>query len=164
MRRRTFLRNSASVASVTVIAGCSALGGSNYTFENAGDDAWETWGFEPQGSRFLAGGRFSLEPGEWTSQGFSSAINIRLSYGFEMSSDTGVEFFVIEADEMEAFENRNDPDIRFSDQIQGNANAYASTDVVTREYSVVLDNTQFGEMGEGSGTASGLLELEGEPL
>jgi hypothetical protein len=162
MDRRAFLRTSASVGSISSMAGCSALSGSSYTFENAGDDAWETWDFQPQGGRFVAGGRFSLEPGEWTSQGFSSAINILLTYDFEITAGNGVELFVVEADEMENFEERNDPDFRFTDQLDGIGRA--ATEVTTREYSIVLDNTQFGDKETGENTSTGTLRLEGEPL
>ena len=164
MDRRTFLRSSASVASVSAIAGCSALssGSSDYTFENAGDDAWETWDFQTQGGRFVAGGRFRLEPGEWTSQGFSSAINIRLTYDFNITGGNGVDFYIIDGDEMEDFEERDDPNFDFSDQIEGIG--AASTDVTSPEYAVILDNTQFGEMGTGENTSSGTLRLEGQPL
>jgi hypothetical protein len=162
MDRRAFLRNSAFVGSITTMGGCSALTGSSYTFENAGNDAWETWGFQPQGGRFVAGGQFSLEPGEWTSRGFSSAINILLAYDFEITAGNGVEFFVVEADEMENFEQRSDPDFRFTDRLEGIGRA--ATEVTTREYAIVLDNTQFGDMGTGESTSAGTLRIEGEPL
>lgn len=164
MRRRAFLRNTASVASVTAIAGCSALGGSSdYKFEDASEEGWETWDFRPQGARYVAGGRFSLEPGQWAFRGYySSAININLTYDFEITSGNGVEFYIIEEDEGEAFVNQNDPDLRFADQLEGIGSA--STRVTTREYGFIVDNTEFGDMGTGGNASSGTLRLEAEPL
>lgn len=164
MNRREFLRDSISVASVSALAGCSVLSGSpDYKFEDASEDAWETWTFQPQGLRYVAGGRFSLEPGEWAFRGYySSTINLNLTYDFDITSGNGVEFFIIERDEGEAFANRNNPDLRFADQLEGIGSA--ATRVTTREYGFIIDNTQFGDMGSDGSTSSGTLRLEGEPL
>lgn len=162
MDRRTFLRSSASVASVSAIAGCSALGGSSdYTFEFAAEEAWDGFDFQSQGAGFVAGGRFSLEPGQWTAQGFTSANIIRLGYDFNIMSGNGVEFIIVSRDEFEEFENRNDAEIRFSDSLEGRG--AANTTVEAREFRVILDNTEYGDMGTGGNTSSGTLQLEAQP-
>lgn len=166
MKRRNFVRRlgeSVSVASATAIAGCSTVL-NTYKFEYVEDKAWNKWLFRSTGDGFVAGGGFRLFPGEYTYKSYSFEQNLSVNFDFEMESPTGVEIFVLQNSELDEFEERGEPNVLYQDQIAGDSVTGVRDTVPVGVVTFVLDNTDYGEMAEGSTRTQGIFSMKGEAL
>jgi len=152
--RREYLRL-LTAGTTGTLAGCSLGRSQRYRFEEVGyEEGWEDYSAGGVAGESSEGGRFRLEPGEWTWRSVGASEN-EAEFGYEIDLTTGpsIEIFIIDENSLSEFRNRE-------------SRRYRSHAVITRkqsesmglpsgEFTAVLDYTQFGSRGTGSVVAEG---------